>query len=75
MEMKLRPITFLAKSQKAPEAHGCKSWVTNLSIVLHTLGLAALSILNTDITYCIIVLEYVNESPMNAHIHVVQFVL
>ena len=30
--------TSLAESQKAVEAHGSKFWVTNLSIVPHTLG-------------------------------------
>ena len=35
------------------EARGCKPWVTNLSIVPHTLG-----ILTANITYCIILLEY-----------------
>ena len=30
--------TTPAESQKALEAHGCKHWVTNLSIVLHALS-------------------------------------
>ena len=48
----LLPWTLLAESQKALEAHGCKSWVTNLSIVPHTLGT-----LTANITYCIQLLE------------------
>ena len=32
-----QPSTSLAESQKALEAHGCKPWVTNSSIVPHTL--------------------------------------
>ena len=36
----LHPSTSLTKSQKAVEAHGCKPWVTNLSIVPHTLGVS-----------------------------------
>ena len=34
----LHKSTSLAESQKVLEAHGCKSWVGNLSIVPHTLG-------------------------------------
>ena len=49
----LHQLTSLAKSQKALEAHGCKRWVTNLSIIPHTLG-----ILTAKITCCIILLEY-----------------
>ena len=47
-------------SRKTLEAHGCKPWVTNLLIVSHTL-----SILTANITYCIILLQYVNESQVN----------
>ena len=50
-------LTSLAKSQKALEAHGRKPWLTNLSMIPHTLGM-----LTANITYCIILLEYVNES-------------
>ena len=48
--------TSLAESQKALEAHGCKPWLTNLSIVPHTLG-----ILTANITYCIILLKCVRS--------------
>ena len=51
--------TYLAKSQKALEAHGCKPWVTKLLIVSHTFG-----ILTANITYCVIFLEYVSESQV-----------
>ena len=54
----LHQSTSLAKSQKAVEAHGCKPWVANLSIVPHTLG-----ILTANITYCIMLLEYVKSVP------------
>ena len=36
--------TSLAKSQKALEARSCKPWVTNLSIVPHTLGILTANI-------------------------------
>ena len=49
--------TSLAESHKIIEAHNCKSRVTNSSIVSHTLG-----ILTSNITYCIILLEYISES-------------
>ena len=32
MEMKLTSKNFLNEVQKALEAHGCKSWVANLSL-------------------------------------------
>ena len=35
----MNQVTSLAESQKAAEAHGCKPWVTNLSIVPHALGI------------------------------------
>ena len=58
----LHPLTSLDHLQKAFEAHSCKPWETNLSVVPHTLG-----ILTTNITYCIIlhVLEYINERHVN----------
>ena len=43
----LQQSTYSAKLQKALEAHGCEPWVTNISIVPHTLG-----ILTKNITYC-----------------------
>ena len=52
--------TSLAESQKALEAPGCKPWVTNLSIVPHTEGILTAN--TTCITYCIILIEYVNEA-------------
>ena len=58
----LRQSTSFAESQKTLEAHGCKPRATNLSIVPHTLGK-----LNTNMTYCITLLEYVNESQMNMY--------
>ena len=63
MEMKLNmdPSTSLAESQKSLEARGCKPWVTNSSSVPHTLGT-----LTTSITCCVILLEYVNKSQVNA---------
>ena len=48
----LHQLTSLTESQKALEAHGCKPWVTNISIVPHTLDILTS---NTRITYCIIV--------------------
>ena len=57
----LHQTTSLFEVQKALEAHGYKPCVTDLSIVLHTLG-----ILTADITFCIIYyFEYVNESQVN----------
>ena len=52
-----------AESQKALEAHGCKPWVTNLSIVPHTLGTLA-----ANIVYCRLLLECVNESQVNVRV-------
>ena len=52
--------TSLAKSQKALEAHGCKPWVANLSIVPDTLG-----ILTANSTCCILLLEYDNKFQAN----------
>ena len=60
MERNLHPPTSLADSQKALKAHGCKLWVTNLLIVPHILVT-----LTANITYCITLLEYVNESQVN----------
>ena len=52
----------LAESQKKTlEAHGCKPWVAKLSMVPHTLG-----ILTANVTYCVIFLEDINESHVNA---------
>ena len=62
-EWNLHWSTSLANSQKALEAHGCKSWVTNFLIDPSTLG-----ILTANITYCIILLEYVNECQVNTHV-------
>ena len=45
------------------ETYGCKFWAATLSIILHTLYT-----LNTIIMYCIILLEYVHKSQVNAHI-------
>ena len=55
--------TSLAKPFKAIEARGCESWVTNLSIIPHTLG-----ILTANISYCVILLKYVNNSQVNMSI-------
>ena len=43
--------------------HGCKFLVTNISLIPHTLGL-----LTTSITYCVILLEYINESQVYYHL-------
>ena len=51
----------LTESQKILVAHSCKSWVTNLLIIPHTLG-----ILTANTTYCIALLKYINESQVNA---------
>ena len=56
----LRHSASLAES-KTLEAHAYKLRVANLSIVPRTLG-----ILTTTVTYCIILLEYVNVSQVNA---------
>ena len=63
METKRTSLTSLAKVKVGPEAHGCKPWVTNLSMVPHTLG-----ILTASITYCIILLEYVSKSQVNVNV-------
>ena len=55
--------TSLVELQKALEAHSCKPSVTNSSIIPHILGT-----LTANITYCILLLEYVNESEVNAGI-------
>ena len=55
--------TSLTESRKALEAHGYRSWRTNLPIIPHTL-----SVLTTNITYCITLLEYVNECQVNVHV-------
>ena len=47
----LHPSTSLVESRKALKAHGCKPWVTNLSVVPHTLGIPT-----ANVTYCIILL-------------------
>ena len=62
--LNLHQLTSLAESQKALEAHDSKPWVTNLSIVPHTLG-----ILTANTTYCIIIFEYVKESHSSEHPH------
>ena len=64
MEMKLtHQSTSLAEFRKALEADDCKPWVTNLSMVPPILG-----ILTANIAYCIILLEYVINSQVNAHV-------
>ena len=63
MEMKVAPIDFFASSHKALEAHGCQPWVTNLLIVPHTLH-----ILSASIAYCIMFIEYINESQVNVYV-------
>ena len=64
MEIKLTSINvtelFMYCTWKALKTHDCKSWVTNLSIVLH-------GTLTANTTYCIIFHEYVNESQVNMH--------
>ena len=60
MEMKLHQPTSSAESWKTLATHGCKPWVTNLSIAPHTLGIQT-----TNISYCSIVPEYVNEPLVN----------
>ena len=57
--MKLASIDL----QKAPEAHGCKPWITNLSVVPHTLD-----ILTENIAYCIVLLENITKSQVNTHV-------
>ena len=66
MEMERPSNRLLSPSQKALEAHGCKPWVANLSIVPSTSG-----ILTTNSTYCIVLLEYVDKSQANVQGHVV----
>ena len=53
--------TALTGFQKTLEAQGYNDWLTNLSIVLHKLG-----ILTASVTYCIILIEYINQSQVNA---------
>ena len=55
--------TSLAELYKALEVHGCKPWLTNLLIVSHILGM-----LTVNIIYCIILLNYVNESQVNVRV-------
>ena len=61
--MKLTPIISLDELHLAVEAHGCKSWVNNLSNVPHTLG-----ILTANSTDCIMLLNCINGSQVNARI-------
>ena len=58
-------ITFIDFSRRVAEgfivAHGCKPWVTNSSMVPHTLG-----ILTANIIYrTIILFEYANKCQVN----------
>ena len=55
--------TSFAVSWKAIEALGRKSWITNLSMNPHTS-----SIPTANITYCTIILEYIDESQVNTRI-------
>ena len=66
----LHPLTSLAEVQNALEAHSGKPWVTNLSIVLQTLG-----ILTASVSCCIIFLEYINKSQVNAHAGSIELLL
>ena len=70
METNFHQSTSLAEPQKALEAHGCKPWVTNLPFIPDTLGTC---ILPTNITYCIMLLQYmyVNVSQVNTHTYTV----
>ena len=43
----LHQSTSLVESHKTLEAHGCKPWVTNLSIIHHTLGILTANIVAT----------------------------
>ena len=61
--MSLHQLTSLTGSQKAVEVHSCQPWVSPLSIVPHSLG-----ILTANITYWIILLDYVNECQVNVHV-------
>ena len=54
-KMKLHQSISFTESQKTQEAHGCKPWASNLSIIPHTLGIQT-----ANIAYCIISPEYVN---------------
>ena len=63
METKLTSIDISHRVAEDSETHGCKPWVADIAIVLHTLG-----ILTTNITYCMILLEYVTESQVE-HVH------
>ena len=61
--------TSLTELQKSVEGHGCKSWVTNLSIVPLTLA-----IVTASITYRIVLLEYVNKFKVCLCVCVCDFV-
>ena len=62
MDMKCESTHFLAEVQEVLDIHehGCKSWVTNLSVFPTTLG-----ILTAKATCCFIFLRTINESQVN----------
>ena len=59
-DVETKLTSLFSVSLKTLAVHGYKSWVTNLLIIPGTLGL-----LTANITYCRILLECINESPVN----------
>ena len=62
-KLNIHQSTTLTESRKTIEAHGRKPWVTNLSIVPHTLG-----VLFTTISYYIFLLKYFNKSRVSTYV-------
>ena len=63
MEMKLTSTNFSRRVTEGSRSTWLQTLGFKLLIVPHTLG-----ILTANITYCIMLLEHVNESQVNAHI-------
>ena len=62
--MKLKQSTSLVELPKTLEAHGCKHWATNLSIIPHTLGIPTVSIINVGRTLMLVLLRKQNCCPI-----------
>ena len=63
--VKLTSIDFSCQVTEGVRSSWLQALANQLISLSHTLG-----ILTANITYCIILLEYVNKTQMNAHIHV-----
>ena len=65
MERTVHQSTSLTKSLKALEAHGCKPWVTKLSIIPHTLDILTANTIHNCRILCAREYMYVDESQLN----------